>query len=169
MLFDMTLKEGFARIGLQKLIYDKRIIPGRCPDITNSPYRPGYEWLFYYERKIARVLKPWMDHLRYELIGTKGVICEALSNAFAHGNNKDYYTQIHVSVYLGESGIITRIINGGDGFDFRTKVKELKRGKRYFVIAGNGLKMMMESVNYTIFFTDKGKAFNLLYLFQKKI
>ena len=65
------------------------VIPRDFPDCPNSCYQPEYDWLFQYERQIAAFLAPWLRAYRYELIGEKGILCEALSNAFSHGHRKD--------------------------------------------------------------------------------
>ncbi len=66
----------------------------------------GYGWLFWYERKLARFLEPWLKEFRQEIIGEKGIICEALSNAYCHGHRKDPAKVIKVNVLMGEHGLI---------------------------------------------------------------
>jgi len=166
MLIKLSIYEGLTQISRPELILDETVIPSRCTPNPNSPYKANYEWLFEYERKLCRFLKPWMSHLRYELIGDKGVLCEALSNAFSHAHGKDPDKLITVRVYKGEQGLLIRIKDCGNGFDVQFVIKQYAKGKTYYHTAGNGLHNMVISP-FDIFYTDNGAAFNLLYLFDK--
>jgi hypothetical protein len=165
MLKDLTFEDGLNRIGVSRILFEETLVPSSCGKNPNSTYRPGYDWLFTYERILAGVLEPWTAHLRYELIGEKGVLCEALSNAFCHGHRKNPEKPIELKIFLGIKGLIVRIKDSGDGFDLRRVTEEFKKGKSYFHLSGNGLKRMIHSEDFHIFFTDSGACFNLMYLF----
>lgn len=165
MLIDMTLDQGCDTIGHGRIILEETLVPFQCKNI-NSPYKPEYEWLFAYERKLAAFLETWTAHLRNELIGERGVLCEALSNAFCHGHKKDPHLPIDVSVFLGEKGLIVRIKDTGPGFNPNTVKEQFSKGKTYFHLAGNGIRQMIESPDFHIFYTDNGTGFNLMYLFK---
>lgn len=165
MLTDIALKEGFARIQNARILFSEVLIPSACGKNPNSTYRTEYDWLFTYERILAGVLEPWTAHLRYELIGEKGILCEALSNAFCHGHKKDPLKPIQLSIYLGDRGLIVRIMDDGPGFDLKEVKERFTRGKSYFHLAGNGFRLMIQNPHFQIFFTDGGSAFNLMYLF----
>ncbi len=165
MLTDITLQDGLCRIQNPRLLFSEDLIPSACGRNLNSTYRPGYDWLFTYERKLAGILEPWTAHLRYELIGEKGLLCEALSNAFCHGHKKDPAKPIHLSVYLGDKGLIVRVRDNGRGFDLKAVTERFSLGKSYYHLAGNGLRLMILNPHFQIFFTDKGAGFNLMVLF----
>lgn len=152
-----------------KCIRKDILIPEKSAPVVHSPYRPGYDWLFGYERKLARFLEPWLKKYRYELIGEKGLLCEALSNAFYHGHRKNAALPITVSIYLGGKGLIIRIKDAGSGFDLNTVFEKYARGKTYFHSAGNGLKLMNASKRFGIFYNHAGTAFHLLHLFGEDI
>lgn len=167
MLTDMDLSLGLSSVSGAEIIYRETIIPSACARNPNSVYRPEYDWLFTHERILASVLEPWMPHLRFELIGQKGILCEALSNAFCHGHRKDPSLPIELCVYLGEKGLIVRIKDSGKGFDLDLIRDKYEKGRAYYHVAGNGLRLMIDSENFHVFFTDQGTAFNLLYYFKK--
>jgi hypothetical protein len=121
MLTDATLEQGLGMIGRAKLVLKETVIPSHYTNNGNSPYRPEYEWLYLYERKLAVFLKPWMASLRSALIGENGVLSEALSNAFCHGHKKDPLIPIDISVFLGRQGLIISIKDTGPGFDIRDR------------------------------------------------
>lgn len=165
MLTDLTLEDGLSRIRNPQILFRETLVPSACGKNPNSTYRPEYDWLFTYERILAGILEPWTAHLRYDLIGEKGVLCEALSNAFCHGHKKDSSKPIVLSIYLGDRGLIVRVKDEGAGFDLRQVEEQFVRGKSYFHLAGNGLRLMIHSPHFQIFFTDGGTGFNLMYLF----
>lgn len=165
MLIHIPLERGLDIIDQPRIILEEAMIPKECKN-PNSPYKPEYEWLFMYERRLAGVIEPWTAHLRNKLIGEKGILCEALSNAFCHGHKKDPLVPIDVCVYLGKKGLIVRIKDTGPGFNLSQVKEQFAKGKTYFHMAGNGLRQMIESPDFHIFFTDQGTGFNLMYLFD---
>ncbi|MBU1168762.1 MAG: ATP-binding protein [Proteobacteria bacterium] len=164
MLIDITLEQALETLCDTKIILHEILIPSHCKN-ANSPYKPEYEWLFMYERKLAAFLETWTAHLRNELIGDKGILCEALSNAFCHGHKKDPLLPIDVYVFLGENGLLVRIKDTGPGFNLDDVKDQYTKGKTYFHLAGNGLRQMIRSSDFQIFYTDNGTGFNLMYLF----
>ncbi len=165
MLINMSLEQGLTRIDSHGSLHDEVLVPAQCPASPNSPYRAEYEWLFGVERALARTLSPWLEGFRYELIGSKGLLCEALSNAFAHGNRKDPKRPIAITIYEGNKGLIVRIKDSGRGFNIDGVIDEYSRGKSYYHTAGNGLRLMISSTVFNVFYTDNGTAFHLLYTF----
>lgn len=164
MLIKLSIYEGLSQISYPELVLDETVIPSQCPPNPNSPYTPDYEWLFGYERKLCNFLNPWMANFRYELIGEKGILCEALSNAFSHAHQKDPTIPIIIRVYEGRKGLLIRIKDCGKGFNVDDIIEGYVKGKIYYHTAGNGIKNIMNS-SFTIFYTDRGTAFNLLYFF----
>lgn len=165
MLTDLTLEQGLSQIGGAQILFCETLVPSSCRPNPNSTYRPEYDWLFTYERILAGILEPYTAHLRFELIGDTGVLCEALSNAYCHGHKKDPAKPIDLTVYLGDKGLIVRVTDSGPGFDLETVKDRFSKGKSYFHLAGNGLKRMIHSPHFRIFFTDGGRSFNLMYMF----
>jgi hypothetical protein len=166
MLLAIDRLQAFQLIGSPRLIREDRVVPGEFPDCPDSPYKPGYDWLFRYERQIAAFLEKWLRPYRYELIGQKGILCEALSNAFAHGHKKDPELPIFVRVFLGGKGLLVQIENDKRGFDVEEVYSRYRKRRHYYLRAGNGIRLMAESHNFGIFHDTKGKTFHLLYLFD---
>ena len=169
MLISITLDEALKTVERPELVKKDVVIPGRFSSASHSPYRPGYDWLFVYERKLARFLEPWLKQFRYELIGEKGILCEALSNAYYHGHAKDPMLPIEVRVYVGARGLIVRIEDSGNGFSVKSIYEKYEKGKAYFYTAGNGMRSMITSKNFGVFYDKKGSAFHLLYLFNEDL
>lgn len=163
MLIHLSFEQGLARIENHGVIHAETLVPAKCPTNPNSPYRAEYEWLFGVERTLARILSPWLETHRHELIGNQGLLCEALSNAFAHGNRKDPHRPIGIVIHKGRKGVVVRIKDSGDGFDVDGVMEEYSRGKAYYHTAGNGLRLMISSTVFQVFYTDAGTAFHLLY------
>ncbi len=163
-----TQNQVEALLGEPELIADDRIVPEQCPEISHSPYRPEYGWLFWYERRLAGFLEPWLDKFRHQLIGESGILCEALSNAFYHGHRKDAYTPIRVQVFRGRCGLLVRIKDRGAGFDVAAVYDKFRTGSNYYTLAGNGIRLMGRSRIFFIYYTGGGTTFNLLYPFDPR-
>lgn len=167
MLFSLTLKEAIELIGDGQQILHETIIPQKFRQDPNSTYRSGYHWLYRYERDLARHLEPWLKRYRYELIGEKGILAEALSNAFCHGHRKNPKLPIEIRIYKGQKGILVRIHDCGKGFDVKKTHLQYLRGKAYFHTAGNGFRLMASNRIFGIFYNTLGTAFHMVYLFDK--
>ncbi len=169
MLLELELDRALIIIKNSRIVRKDTVIPMDFPPVSHTPYRPGYDWLFTYERELARFLETWLKDFRHELIGEKGILSEALSNAFCHGNQRDALIPIEISVYQGDLGIIVKIEDSGEGFNVNELRKKFERGKDYFHLAGNGFRRMMFSDNLGVFYNLSGNAFHLLYLFHGNI
>lgn len=169
MLLTIDLPRAEALIEVPRVVREDRIVPVDFPEFPDSPYRVGYDWLFIYERRIARFLEKWLRPYRYELIGQKGILCEALSNAFSHGHSKDPHLPIFVKVVLGKQGLIVRIKDSGRGFNVGEVYQRYCKNEKYFYTAGNGLRLMSQSNHFGIFYNCAGTDFHLLYFFNRSM
>ncbi|PLY01969.1 MAG: hypothetical protein C0622_06205 [Desulfuromonas sp.] len=166
MFLSLTCPEALQEIADAKLIFDEIFVPKECPPASHSPYLPEYEWLFITERKLARFLDPWLKSYRPELIGSGGMISEALSNAYCHAHKRNARLPIQVTIYEGKAGLLLKIKDAGEGFDIDGMVSKFLSNKNYFYNAGNGTKCMFETKNFGIFYAENGTAFHLMYLFD---
>jgi len=166
MLLDCSLEDVLKKLEDPELILNETLIPADAPEVHHSPYRNGYDWLFWYERKLAGFLEPWLKEYRYDLIGEKGILCEALSNSFCHGHNRESKLPISIKVYLGQRGVLVQIKDSGNGFAVDKIKKNFRFGKPYFHLAGNGLRRMARSAHFGIFYCSKGNTFHLVYYFD---
>lgn len=167
MLLDIEPAKAVELIDSARHLYKETIVPAEFPESMHSPYQPEYDWLFIYERRIAAVLKTWLRSHRYDLIGEKGLLCEALSNAFCHGHRKDPHKPIMVRAVVGNQGLVVRIRDCGPGFDVADIYARYKKNKTYYVTAGNGLRRMAESTDFGIFYDTTGNSFHLIYFFPE--
>lgn len=165
MLLVIDPLKALQLIGSPRPIHADTVVPAEFPACPDSYYRPGYDWLFRYERQIAAFLQRWLQHHRYELIGEKGILCEALSNAFCHGHGKDPHQPIYVRVVEGDQGLIVQIQDSGPGFDVEKIFSSYRNGKSYYITAGNGIRLMAQSQHFGIYYNARGNTFHLLHLF----
>lgn len=152
-------------IGSIRSIHEDTVVPAEFSTCPDSHYRPEYDWLFRYERQIAAFLEHWLHEHRYELIGEKGILCEALSNAFCHGHGKDPRQAIFVRVVEGDQGLITQVQDNGPGFDVGKIFRSYCSGKSYYITAGNGIRLMAESTHFGVYYNARGTTFHMLYMF----
>ncbi|MEJ2153819.1 MAG: ATP-binding protein [Desulfobacteraceae bacterium] len=169
MLLSINFQQAQDFIQSPRLIRRDRVVPAEFPECVNSTYRPGYDWLYQYERDIAGFLSPWLKPYRYDLIGEKGILCEALSNAFSHGHGKDPRKIITVEVYRGERGLLVRVEDSGKGFNVDRVYQSYLKKKVYYHTAGNGIHLMASSRRFGIFYSAVGATFHLLYAFDKDL
>lgn len=162
----LDLKTALAAIQTPELIREDAIIPDAFPECMDSTYRAGYDWLYQYERDIAAFLAPWLKPYRYDLIGEKGILCEALSNAFCHGHAKDPRKVMALKVYLGKRGLLVQVKDSGKGFNVQRVIQSYHQKKMYYHTAGNGIHLMAASKVFGIFYDACGWAFHLLYIFD---
>lgn len=164
MLVGLTPAAALRLLGQHRELLDEALVPADCPPADHSPYRPEYGWLFCAERRLARLLEPWLPQARHALIGPGGVLSEALSNAFRHGNGRDPRLPIGVRVVAGPRGLLVRIQDRGRGFDAAAVAARLRRGQRYFEVAGSGFRAMEACPVFRVFFAAEGAAVHLLHL-----
>ena len=167
LLLNLTLEEALGAIGEGRQLFYEKVIPKEFRADPNSTYRSGYHWLFRYERDLVRQLEPWLKPYRYELIGEKGILAEALSNAFYHGHRKNPKLPIEVRLYKGTKGIMIRIHDCGTGFNVKKIHANYLKGKTYFHTAGNGFRLMADSKRFGIFYNSLGTTFHMIYLFDQ--
>lgn len=166
MLLNISPAESLRLIVAPRQILKDRIVPKEFPPCPDSSYQPGYDWLFSYERRIAAFLSKWLKPYRYELIGEKGILCEALSNAFSHGHAKDPCKPIIVRVILGTRGLIVQIKDNGPGFDVKATYQRYRELKQYYSTAGNGLRLMDRSPHFGVFHDVTGTIAHMIYFFD---
>lgn len=165
MLISLNATQALQLIDEPRLIRTDRIVPKAFPPCPNSPYAAGYDWLFLYERRIAAFLETWLKPFRWELIGQRGIICEALSNAFFHAHAKDPGKLIILRVLLGKAGIMVEIEDSGKGFPVGRVYESYFNNRRYFSSAGNGFRLMAENPHFGIFYSPAGTIFYMMHRF----
>lgn len=166
MLLTLDCDQALELIEAPELIREDQVIPGHFRPFPGSPYGPGYGWIFRYEGKLARFLEPLLKSHQVELTGEKGLLFQALSNAFCHAHHKDRLKPITVSVLLGRTGLIIRVSDCGKGFNVPRIYKHYVYKKRHFTSVGSGIRFMAASPHFGIFYNQRGTQINLLYLFE---
>ncbi len=169
MLLLIDPAQALRLIDSPRLVREDTVVPEQFPEHADSPYQPEYGWLFLYERRIASFLEAWLRPFRYELIGGKGLLCEALSNAFCHGHTKDPRKPITLRVWVGNLGLIVQIQDCGPGFDVQGVYQRFIANRDYYSTAGNGLRLMAHSQRFGVFYDPTGRRFHLLYFFSDSL
>lgn len=149
-----------------ELFREDKIIPGHFRPCKDSPYGHGYDWIYRYERKIAPFIEPRLKAHHTELTGEKGLLYEALTNAFCHAHRKDPLKPITVGIHTGRIGLLVRVSDCGKGFNVQKVFKHYVKKKRYFSWVGSGIRLMALSPHFSVFYNQKGTTVNLLYLFD---
>jgi hypothetical protein len=164
MWLDLTWPTALAHLGNLRLRWEDEVVPARFPSCSDSPYRAGYDWLWQYERRLGRALAPYLGRQRSLLIGPRGLLSEALSNAFCHGHGRDGTRPIRVETAIGDAGLGVSVVDQGPGFDVAGLLARLRAGRRYYQVAGNGFRRMVEAETFGVFYGDGGRRFAVLSL-----
>lgn len=163
MLVDVDIECALRHLGGPNLTVHDDVVPATQPTLPTNCYRPEYAWQHSYERSFMRRTKDWIGAQRAELIGAAGLFSEALSNAYAHGNQRDPHRVIEVELYTGQKGYLLRVAQSGKGFDYQTIVAKYRRREHYYSIGGNGIRKLDSSPCFRTFFGDGGRAVHLWY------
>jgi hypothetical protein len=167
MFVQVTFESALHALGNPRCALADTVMPERIEEPAHSTYVQGYGWLFTYERALARFLSSWLEPHRWTLFGNDGIVTEALSNAFCHGNRRDARAPIEVYVYIGDHGLAIRVEDRGQGFDVDKVIARVANNQKgYFHNAGNGMQRMHESPDFAIFFDNDGRACNIVYHHQ---
>lgn len=169
MLLNLDVSQAIDFIESPELIREDQVIPGHFRPCPESPYGAGFDWLYRYELKISAFLKPWFKSHPSDLMGEKGLLHEAMSNAFCHAHHRNPLLPITVRVLLGEQGLIIRVKDCGKGFNVQKVYNHYRKKRRYLTAVGNGVRLMAASPTYGAFYNQKGTEFHLLYPFKKKL
>ena len=73
---------------------------------------------------------------------------------------------IQVRIHAGKLGLIVSIFDQGDGFDLKAIARRFQNGTTYYHLAGNGMRCMIQSPRFGVFYTHAGRCFHLLYRFD---
>ena len=169
MLLNMTIDEARDFIESAEIIKEYQVIPGHFRPCSNSPYRPGYDWLYRYEQDVAKFLRPKLKSHPSDLTGEKSLLHQALSNAFDHAHHRDRLKPITVRILLGGKGFIIQVTDCGKGFNLKKMYKHCRKNRRYLSSVGNGLRLMAANPRYGVFYNRKGTTFHLLFLYEENL
>jgi hypothetical protein len=147
------------------LVYKERIVPSRQPRPHRCPYSLQYRWLFGFERRLAAKLSDWLPDCYEHLFGTGGLISEALSNAYCHGNRRNPDRPIWVRVYDGPFGLMVEIEDSGRGFDHERHTHQRSEANRTCSRdTGLGLRAMLKNAEFGVAYYRGGRVFRLVHL-----
>jgi anti-sigma regulatory factor (Ser/Thr protein kinase) len=139
------------------------VIPASQAHHPSNVYREEYSWQFAVERRLLRQARQWLEPQRHDLIGSRGLLSEALSNAYAHGNRRDPDLPIQVELVVDTPEYELRVTHSGDGFDVSQVFSRYRSGAHYYNVGGNGLRKFDESVSFRVYFDVTGRTVHLWY------
>lgn len=67
-------------------------------------------------------------------------ICTAIENAYFRGNKSENYLSITLKLFEGRKGIVYRIRDSGEGFDFDSVQAKFQEGEKYYQNIGVGFR-----------------------------
>ena len=101
-------------------------------------------------------------------------VSELLGNALIHGNsgamhnapNGDPLKSLSVKVFLAKNGLLVRVRNEGEGFDYKDVIDRFRNGREYasHVLGGNGM-INFDHPDLLVSYEDNGRTSNILYVF----
>jgi len=147
---DEMLKEiGFNEFGTYDIIIPEengRVVAGTEVDLT------------YKQHKILEDIAKQMDnHYAYYVIG------ELILNGLCRGNKKQSYLPISIKIFEGDKGIVIRIRDSGEGFNFKEKIRQMKNGETYYQYTGGGLRLS-DKVSDEVSYEGNGSIVNVCIL-----
>jgi hypothetical protein len=169
MLLNLTIEEAGEIIESAEIIKEDQVIPGHFRPCPESPYQPGFDWLYRYEQNTVKFLESKLKSCPTDLIGEKSLLHETLSNAFCHAHHRERLKPITVSVLLGRKGFIIQVTDRGKGFNLQKAYRHYRKKRRYLTTVGNGIRRMAEAQRYGVFYNTKGTQAHLLYLFDNNL
>jgi len=146
------------------------VVPRDVEILRNFRYSPQYAWMYSYEKRLKYRIEEAsgrpLKGMERRLFGADGVLSEAISNAFAHGNGRQNDLPIEIVTLIGTAGLAFSIRDCGEGFDVRKTISDFARGGAYFKCAGNGLRTLNDHDGIVAAYTEGGRVLNLLVLYS---
>jgi len=137
---------------------------------------------FIQERQTDNYLYFLLQRIDFDPIGQfdnhdyMGIVGGAIHDGFNLGNNGDPRLPLKVTAYKGEKGLVFRIEDAGDGFDFASTFDELQRkstaggesweetcheeNQRFLT-----LLFARDSKKFTVHYVEPGNVVDIMYLF----
>lgn len=164
MIVEREYSGAIAELGKLVVALEEKLTPSSVQPLENNAYRLEYAWQFAYERRFFRAQALHLDPHRAELIGTRGLFSEALSNAYVHGNGRDGSAPIFVSLHVGCCGLLLRVSHEGRGFDVADTLAKFRAKRNYYRVAGNGLRRLDASSSFQAFYGNDGRSLHLMHV-----
>ena len=164
--FDMTFEDMKKEIKFRKYILNETINP-----IKNPSKFSGFDGLDYLSRENIKVENARCLSLRYisntlgwlgSGNGFKDYLRELQYNAFMHGNKWNKNLDVKIKLGFGEKGLIFRIEDSGEGFNYEKLYEDFKNKKRYSKNKGSGFRKFNEGKNHVVSWEGKGNIANLM-------
>ena len=150
-LSDHSLEQMLDMIEFKEMIHEGIIKDELYMDYRNRLYE-----------LILEQGKPYANHL----FRSGRIVGLGLENAYAHGNKGDESLPISIKVFEGIKGLVVRIRDSGEGFDFKKTQKKFENEEKYYNGFGGGFKRYNQK-EYLVSFENKGTTINILYFFNQ--
>ena len=164
-VFDKTLDDFRANIAPLAATWRDIVVPRNVEILPNFKYSPVYAWMYSYEKQLKYRIEEAsgrpLGTVETLLFGADGVLSEAISNAFVHGNARRTDLPIEVVTLVGKGGMAFSIRDRGEGFDLNRTITAVARGGAYFKYAGNGLRALSDRDGVVAAYAEEGRVLNL--------
>jgi len=160
---DAPFEEYLRRLAPIRADWEDRVVPDEVELLDHFSYRPGYAWMYAYEKDLKRRIEAALDRplgsFERTLFGSGGCLSEGLSNAWAHGHRRDGRLAIRVRSVVSRRGLAFAVADQGAGFDVETVLRQAARGSGgFYHFAGNGLRTLLARDDLSFAFRDDGRA-----------
>jgi len=164
-VFGKTLDDFRVDIAPLAAMWRDIVVPRNVEILPNFRYSPVYAWMYSYEKQLKYRIEEAsgrsLGAAERLLFGADGVLSEAISNAFVHGNGRRTDLPIEVASLVGKGGMAFSIRDCGDGFDLNRTITAVARGRTYFKYAGNGLRALSDRDGVVAAYAEEGRVLNL--------
>ncbi len=151
MITDKSIDELVETIELEETI-DLSL-----PSLKEYCYRDSSLWDFtkFFRDYVGKVI-------RLANIKESAAVEAAFHNSILYGNKKDMELPLKVKCFKGLKGVVIRIEDSGEGFDFKETQRKWKKGDKYYQNGGNGWKFFNRP-SVQVSFEGKGNIINIAY------
>ena len=158
-----SLVELLQEIEGSKCIFQETISPDSNPDLFvdlattdgGSTRIPDCQ----YRDKLMQIITPFYKPHRFKWVTPpdyEPCLLEAVTNAFERGK-----PPVTFQIFTGKKGHVLRIEDSGEGFDYQSKIAEMKSGSEEFYQRSGGGFKTFERKPYQVSYEIKGNVFNL--------
>lgn len=160
---DLSIDSLLRRLAPVRAEWRDRVVPDEVEILEHFEYRPGYAWMYSYEKELKRRIESALDRplgsFERALFGTGGCLSEGLSNAWAHGHQRNGRLAIGVQTIVSRRGLAFAVRDQGPGFDVEAVLAQASRGSRgFYHFAGNGLRTLIARPDLSFTFGDGGRT-----------
>lgn len=153
-LINKSFEQMLEEIDFEKFIRHDNVCPEKNPEKfrrgqdVNDSFMPHTEYIEEIKKQMKDIIEPNKVYYPSEYppgVLTK-VIEETMLNMYERANDCTDWLNMSVKLAQGSKGYVLRFRDSGKGFNFKEKVKRMKKGKKYSQRKGCGLKILNNGI-----------------------